>query len=190
MPAWFRKGPSPYQTPLAMIGAKSGDSVVVVSADDPALAAELACVTGLNGQTTVVDDDSSARERVEAAAAAAGTLIEFAAASPAHLPFDDGSRDIVVVSGLAAIDARSRDAVVEDVARVLRYGGRVVIIDGRRRTGLLGSLPSARPRLIGADVLSALDRAGLKARRLLAEAGGVAFYEARKAPPLAAPSGS
>ena len=81
MPSWFRQGPSPHQTALAMIGAKAGHHVVIAGADDPDLAAALALVTGLNGQTLVVDERSDAEALVNAAAAKAGALMDFLAAT-------------------------------------------------------------------------------------------------------------
>src|SRR5687767_4696563 len=51
----FRKGASPHQTAIAMIGAKSGSRVLVVGAGDAAVAGEVALVAGLNGHVLVVD---------------------------------------------------------------------------------------------------------------------------------------
>src|SRR5687767_14292998 len=98
MPGWFRQGPSPHQTALAMIGAKPGDRLIVAGADDPDLVAELALVTGLNGQTTVYDERNDARDLIEAAAAKAGALVEFAQSTIVNLPIDPGSADVFVLA--------------------------------------------------------------------------------------------
>ena len=62
---------------------------------------------------------------------------------------------------------------------MLRSGGRIVIVDGVRATGLFKPR-NVIPRLEKDDVLRALDRAGTRARRQLADVDGVAYYEARK----------
>lgn len=178
MPAWFRKGLSPHHTALAMIGAKSGDRVAVIGAGDPDLAAELALVTGLNGETTVLASEPDAQARVEAAAGTAGALVAFIEAGTTPLPFGPGSHDIVVFLNFGRIDAATRGPAILDALRVLRASGRVILIDGTRRSGLFGG--AKEPRLDAATTLAALTAAGARAERLLADVDGVAFYEARR----------
>ncbi|MCC7007242.1 MAG: methyltransferase domain-containing protein [Acidobacteria bacterium] len=181
MPSWLKKGLSPHHTALAMVGAKAGDLVAIVGAHDAPLAAEIARVTALTGQTIVCDSEDGAAERVDAAAADAGALVEFAPAPPTALPFDAASRDIVVVlSPLAELDEASQSAIVAEAVRVLRPGGRIVIVDGERKGGLLGGFRRGRPRLPSDAALRLLDRAGTRARRQLADVDGVAFYEGRR----------
>jgi SAM-dependent methyltransferase len=180
MPNWFKPGPSPHQTALAMIGAKAGDSVLVAGADAPDLAAAVAGVTGLNGQTLVVDGRADRAAVVEAAAGKAGTLVEFQQTAPedfaAARPFD------IAVVGLllAPMPEAARDSLVTSLVRAVRPGGRVVIVDGRRSSGLLGGLSRSAPRLAPAMALALLDTAGLRATRLLAESEGISFYEGRR----------
>ena len=177
MARWFRKGLSPHHTAIAMVGPKSGDRIVVVGAIDPDLAAGIALVTGLNGSTTVCDSDPAARERVDAAAARAGALVEFQEAPGPSLPIDDASHDVVVLHASATPDTARLN--LGEPLRVLRPGGRIVIIDGVRAAGLFKSrnAPSRRAK---DDVLRALDEAGTRGRRQLADVDGVAYYEARK----------
>ena len=52
---WFRQSGSAYQTAMAMIGPKAGDRLLVAGQAEAGLAAELARVTGLNGQ--LVNDE-------------------------------------------------------------------------------------------------------------------------------------
>jgi ubiquinone/menaquinone biosynthesis C-methylase UbiE len=180
MPSWFRKGLSPHHTALAMIGAKPGDRIVVIGATAPDLAAEIALVTGLNGSTIVLDENDE-RAIVDAAARKAGALVDFQQASSTTLPFETGSIDVVVLGvNLGTKDAGQRTAAVDEAMRVLRPGGRIIVIEGARSAGMLSSLRE-KPRRLGADeALELLDRAGYRARRQLADVEGVAFYEARK----------
>jgi ubiquinone/menaquinone biosynthesis C-methylase UbiE len=176
MAAWFRKGLSPHHTGIAMVGAKPGDRVLVVGALDPDFAAEIALVTGLNGSTTVADADASARTRVEASAARAGALVEFLAAPSAALSVPDASQDIVVIMASAFADAP--ELMLDEPLRALRQGGRLVVVDGVRASGLFRARGS--PRRSKDQVLGMLERSGAFARRQLADVNGVAYYEARK----------
>jgi ubiquinone/menaquinone biosynthesis C-methylase UbiE len=176
---WFRKGLSPYQTPLAMVGVKSGDEVVVVGAADADLIAQLALVTGLNGQTLVVDRPDE-RGRVDTAAARAGALVEFSDGSPAALPVAADSNDVVVIAvGLGALTADARAGSLAEAMRVLRPGGRTIVIEGIRAPREAGA--ADRPVIDDGEVLALLSAAGGRAVRTLATTGGRTYYEARKA---------
>lgn len=176
---WFRQGLSPYQTPLAMVGVKSGDEVVVVGAADADLAAQLALVTGLNGQTMVVDRPEE-RGRIDAAAARAGALVEFSDGSPTSLPLADGSNDVVVIAvGLGALTADERARGMDEAMRVLRPGGRTIVIEGIKSPREAAG--TERPAIDDGEVLALLTAAGGRAVRTLATAGGRTYYESRKA---------
>jgi arsenite methyltransferase len=179
MAGWFRKGLSRHHTAIAMIGPKAGDQVLVVGASDPELAAEVALVTGLNGTTTVCDPDASAQARVESAAREAGALVEFALATPTALQTPPESQDIVVVMNASQAVANGDPLVVlAEALRALRPGGRVIVVDGTRTSGLFRSSGPARHP---ADaILAMLEQAGTKARRQLADVDNVSYYEARK----------
>jgi len=179
---WFREGPSPLRTPLAMIGAKAGDRVLVLGAGDGLLAGEVGHVPGLNGRTLVVDPDEGAGPRVEAGAAKAGALVEFERAPAAMLPVDPQTFDIVVLNNqLGAATEGHRPLICAEAQRVLRAGGRLVAIESGPRSGLFGLLPRrSAPAIDHAAVLSLVGQAGFRAARLLAETEGVAYCEARK----------
>lgn len=166
-----------------MVGARAADSIAVLGAPgatEAALAAEIGLETGLNGRTVVIDVGPDARARVEAAAAKAGALVEFEWAPVTMLPLDAGTFDVAVVNRqLAALDGRNRIACCEEALRIIKPTGRVVVIEGVRRHGLFGLLPTTRPGLPPDEVKEALARAGAKAVRLLADVDGVVFFEAK-----------
>jgi ubiquinone/menaquinone biosynthesis C-methylase UbiE len=174
---WFKRGLPPHQTALAMIGARAGERVLFAGAAAADLAAEVALVTGLNGRTLVVDPAEGARERVERAAAEAGALVDFEAAPATAPPVDDDSVDIVVLAIEPGGSVADVDRTVAGAAlRVLRPGGRIVVRRPAKRAGLFAA--RAAP---DASVTDALSRAGAVAVRHLADADGVAYFEARKA---------
>jgi ubiquinone/menaquinone biosynthesis C-methylase UbiE len=177
---WFRPGASPYQTALAMIGAKSGDRALTIGQPDPQLTAELARITGLNGQTLVANQTPAQQAAIEAAAGAAGTLVEFGDGPAPRVPGDDASTDLVLISAqFAHTDPAIRTNWLAETFRVLRPGGRVILLDGARQTGLFAS--KSAPTLQPDMVIEWIMNAGGRAARQLAVADGIAYYEARKA---------
>jgi ubiquinone/menaquinone biosynthesis C-methylase UbiE len=180
MAGWFRKGLSRHHTAIAMIGSRAGDQVLVIGASDPALAAEVALVTGLNGTTTVTDPDTRARARVETAARDAGALVEFAPGTPTSLPVAEESQDVVVLmSSSDAVATTDATIVLAHALRALRPGGRVIIVDGARPSGFFRSA-GGPARIPASAMLTRLEHAGTRARRQLADIDGVSYYEARK----------
>jgi len=177
--ALFKKGLSPHQTALAMIGAKAGSSVLVIGASDLDLAGEVAAVTGLNGRTLVVDPDPGVAAKAEDAGGKAGGLIEFQRAPLAMLPIDADTFDVVVLPGLAAAAPGDRPPVVAEALRVTRPGGRVVIVAREKRAGVFGALGSS-PTMDSADATALLNDAGARAVRHLGSQNGVGYYEGRK----------
>ena len=177
----FRPGASPHQTALAMVGAKAGSAVVIIGAEDPAFSAEVALVTGLNGRTLIVVASADAQPRVEAAATNAGALIDIETAPPTSLPAADGAFDIAVVTGLAHASA-NLDEVVREAARVVRPGGRVVVIHGRKVGGLKKLIGSAAAETdpAGEGIVGALSRAGLRGTRKLGSEEGISYFEGTK----------
>ena len=176
----FRKGLSPHQTALAMVGAKPGSAVLVAGAGDLALVGEIALVTGLNGRTLVADPDPAAEARVNEAAGRAGALVEFLRAPLAMLPLDADTFDVVVLPGLAAQAPADRAPVVAEACRVARPGGRLVIVVQERRPGVFGAWSAGTPTFDSATAIGLLTSAGARAARHLASQSGVAYYEGRK----------
>src|SRR6187549_2737077 len=122
---WLKKGPSPHQTALAMVGAKPAGQVVVIGAADGALAAELALVTGLNGRTLVVDRAEDAKTRIDVAAARAGALVDHERAPATMLPLDTGTFDVAVINNVLDDAPSAANQIVGEATRVVRAGGRV-----------------------------------------------------------------
>jgi hypothetical protein len=169
---WLRRGPSPHQTALAMIGARAGDRVLFAGSPQPALAAEIARITGLNGRTLVVSATPETDAALQAAAEEAGALVDLARAFPSG----DVANDVVVLA--ISTGEVSRAALVEAYG-ALRSGGRLIVIAGARRAGLFAGKTDTPPPNADAIVQSLID-AGGRAARLLATAEGVSYYEARK----------
>jgi len=180
MPGWFRAGLPPHQTALAMLGAKPGQRVVFLGANEPGVAAEIARVTGLNGHTIVADTGDAARGRVEEAAARVGALIEVHDTDPSGVPESPGTFDLAAVTtAWLDLDGPTRAAIVAEASRLVRPGGRMVVMIAGGRKPVFGKPPNV-PRELADEAVSLLAAAGARATRVLAEVPGATYVEGVK----------
>lgn len=152
--------------------------------------AAIAAKVGLSGRVLAVVADAPCAARVDKASARAGVLVEVQVAPPTHLPADDGSFDLVIVDdadgSFGAMRAEDRGQVIRDAARVVRPGGRAMVIGAAPRQGIaaLFSRGSAGPSLAASGGASeALEAAGFRGVRTLAERDGFVFIEGIKPRP-------
>jgi SAM-dependent methyltransferase len=170
---------------VAMSGVKLGDRLVVLGASDPGLIAALAVRAGLTGRACVVDASAEVSAATAAAVERDGALIESFAAPPAGLPFEPAAFDVAVIRNvLGDVDAGTRRAAAAEVFRVLRAGGRALVVEDLPRGGLAGLMgrgggPDPRYAQEG-GAAAALGHAGFKGVRLLAEREGLRFVEGTK----------
>ena len=156
---------------VSMAGIKLGDRLLVVGCSDPVLLARLAVKTGLTGRAHAVDADEHTVARAAEIALREGALVETSVSPLAALPLEAGGFDVAVARDvLAQVPAETRPAVLGEIRRVLRPGGRCLLIDSSRRSGLAGSKAQYAPA-------AALEAAGFKASRVLAERDGLIFAE-------------
>ena len=148
-----------------MVGTRLGDRVLVIGGGDGRLVAAVGAPTGLTGRVTAVEPDATVANRVEVAATAAGVLVEVEAAGFDRLPFEDAAFDVAVVPMPAT--AESLGAALADAWRVIRIGGRAMVV-------ATAGVPES------AGIIAALGHAGFRAARLLSEREGLAFYESSR----------
>jgi ubiquinone/menaquinone biosynthesis C-methylase UbiE len=95
------------------------------------------------------------------------------------LPFGDASFDLVVINNRSGetLTAPTASSMLADCRRVLRSGGRVVVIDKGSASGLAALFQSRR----GSDAPDAaehgLQAAGFRAVRMLGDRDGYRFVE-------------
>ena len=167
-----------------MAGLKLGNRLLILGASDTALAAALAVKVGLTGRACLLDESA---DRMSAAAAAVereGALVESFTAPMSALPFEANAFDVVIARDvLAAMPPQSRAAAAAEVTRVVRAGGRCIVIDDLHRGGLSGLVGGQR----GEDgsrrsmAVALLTAAGFRGVRTLAEREGLLFVEGVKA---------
>ena len=183
---WWLKKASDEPLTVSMSGVKLGDRLLVVGCGDAELIAQLALKTGLTGRACAVDESAGRAARAATAVERDGALIESITAPWTQLPLESTSFDVVVVRDvLAGVDPHQRSPIVAEVLRVLRAGGRCIVIEGGARGGL-AALLQRRPN---AEYVSSggaervLSTVGFRAVRMLAARGGVTFVEGVKPTP-------
>lgn len=175
-----RAKPQPDQSAVAMLGIKPGNRVLMLGAHRPGLAGAIGRLTGLNGQTTVVDQGTDAEARIAKGAAAAGALVEFVNAPLTMLPLDNQTFDMAILpAGLAALGTQAPSVLAEAI-RTVRPGGRISICEPLPRPGLF-KLAQTVPLTDPKDVVARLTAAGLRAARHLGSLDGTAYFEAARA---------
>jgi ubiquinone/menaquinone biosynthesis C-methylase UbiE len=183
--SFFRRTGGRHDVPVSMAGLKLGDQFLLIGCGDGSLLAALAAKVGLTGRACAIDNARDRADRVRVAATKAGTLVEVEAAPPSMLPYDPGSFDLVVINDvLAAMNPNQRVGCLQETLRVLRPGGRCLVIEPAPRGGL-GALLAKRTTdayyASSGGAERALQAEGFKATRRLSEREGLAFVEGIKA---------
>jgi ubiquinone/menaquinone biosynthesis C-methylase UbiE len=172
--------------PVTMSGVRMGERVLQIGIDDPAIAGGIASTVGISGEAAFVAADDRAAAKVQRALEKAAALADVRVAPLDALPFGDAGFDAVIIHGasgtLASLSGDVRDRLLRECRRVLRSGGRVVAIDPGTHTGLSALMktgPAPEYAAAGGTV-AALEAAGFKPVRLLADREGYAFTEGMK----------
>lgn len=183
----FLKRDNPYLLVVSMTGVKMGDRLVQIGCAHGGRLAAVAGKVGLSGRAVLVAPDEASAARARKAASDAGVLVEIEVAPPARLPVDDGAFDLAVVDEtgglLAMMRPEDRVAAIRELVRVLRPGGRVVMIGAAPRGGLGALLTRAQsgpPFVASGQATIALEADGFKSARVLAEREGLVFVEGLK----------
>ena len=169
--------------PVVMSGVRMGERALQIGVDESSLVGAIAAKVGLSGHAAIAVADEGSATKARAAANNAGALVDVHVAPFDSLPFSDSDFDLVVVH-VGGIQQGLADgaglALLRDAFRVLRGGGRLVVIEGRG--GLMARI-RASGQVDPAAMLSALDAAGFRATRLLADREGYRFFEGLKREP-------
>lgn len=173
--------------PITMTGVRMGERLLQIGIDDPATAGMLAKKVGLSGASALAAPAEADAARARSAAAEAGALIDVQVVPWHRFPFEAGSFDLVVVHSvrglLASLPPEHRVGCLQESWRMLREGGRIIVIEAAPRRGLAGLLRGHRadPHYAAAGgAEGALRAEGFKPVRLLGELDGLKFTEGVK----------
>jgi ubiquinone/menaquinone biosynthesis C-methylase UbiE len=183
----FLKKGDPYLLIVGMTGVKMGDKFLQVGCAHGGRMAAVAGKVGLSGRAVVVAPDEASAERARKAAEDAGVLVEVEVATPTQIPLADDEFDLAVVDDTAGLFGTMRPegrvAAIRELVRVLRGGGRVLVVGAVPRGGLgavLSRTQSGPPFVASGDATKALEADGFKSVRTLAEREGLVFVEGIK----------
>jgi ubiquinone/menaquinone biosynthesis C-methylase UbiE len=178
---FFRKAPPGEPLPVTMAGVKLGNRFLAVGVRDPALITVLGGKAGLTGTACAVDADEHAVKKAAAAIEAGGVLANVIRAPWGMWPYDEASFDVAVVRDLLpTLTSDNRSRCVSEVLRVLRPGGRAVVIEPAPRGGFGALLGRQAVDLKYRGPLQTLKDEGFAAVRELAERDGVLYVEGIK----------
>lgn len=167
---------------VGMTGVKMGDRIVQIGCADGARLAAVAAKVGLSGRAVAIAPDDAAAARAQKGAAAEGVLIEILVTAPTELPLEDTTFDLAIVDDTNGLLSRMTDAdraaTMAEVLRVLRPGGRAMVVGSLGGRGLGTLFGSSAPTL---DLRPALEHSGFRFVRHLAEREGLSFVEGLKA---------
>ena len=179
----FLRVSDPHALTVSMTGVKLGERLAQIGCAHGGRLGAVAAKVGLSGRAVAIVPDEASAARASRGAADAGVLVEVETASLTRLPVENDGFDVVVVDDtgtrLSAMQASERAATVREVFRILRSGGRVIIIARGAPTGVAAWLRRA-PGLPPPDAVPELQTAGFKAVRTLAERDGLTFTEGIK----------
>ena len=183
----FLKKSDPYLLIVGMTGVKMGDRFLQIGCAHGGRLAAVAARIGLSGRAVVVAPDEPSAVRARKAAADAGVLVEVEVAAPTRLPLGDDEFDLAVVDDTAGLFGTMRPegrvAAIRELVRVLRPGGRVLVVGAVPRGGLgavLSRTQHGPPFVASGDATRALEADGFRSVRTLAEREGLVFVEGIK----------
>jgi SAM-dependent methyltransferase len=183
----FLKRQNPHGLAVSMTSAKMGDRLLQVGCAHGGRLGAIAVKVGLSGRAAVSVPDEASADRARKGGAEAGVLVDVEIAPPTRLPYERDAFDLVVADdtgGLfATLQPDDRVAAVREIVRVLRPGGRVVMIGAAPRSGIgaiLSRAPDAPPFVSSGEAMKALEAAGFRSARIIGEREGLAFVEAIK----------
>lgn len=174
--------------------ARPGDAVLDCATGTGDLALAFKRAVGPSGRVTGTDFCAEMLARAPARAAARGLEVRFELADVTKLPYPDGAFDVASIAfGIRNVDAPVQ--ALRELSRVVKPGGRVVVLEFGQPGGVFGGLFRAysrhvMPRLGGLITgdraayeylprTSAAFPAGERFLALMDEAGGFASREAR-----------
>jgi ubiquinone/menaquinone biosynthesis C-methylase UbiE len=96
------------------------------------------------------------------------------------LPLDPNTFDVVVLAQRTDLTHAIDAATLAEALRVAKPAGRIIVITGEKRPGILGTLQNTKPAPNPGQVIEALKSAGGVAVRRLAGVEGIGYFEARK----------
>ena len=166
---------------IAMSGVRMGERLLQIGMDTPLVTGLLAAKPGLSGESAIAVVDEAAADRARRAVSEASALADIGTYAANALPFERGSLDVIVIhnrSGQSAgVLSTEGSRGLGECRRVLRAGGRLVVLDRGTPSGLAAIFQARSSRGPAETTIKALQAAGFRAVRVLGDRDGYCFVE-------------
>lgn len=118
-------------------GAKPGSSVLDCATGTGDLALEFKRTVGPTGKVLGTDFNADMLSHAPAKATSKGLAVDFEVADAMHLPYADATFDVASISfGIRNVD--DPKTALSEMARVVKPGGRIVILEFGQPRGIMG----------------------------------------------------
>lgn len=180
----LKRPADPRELERAMAGLRFGSNVLQLDGPDPGLIASLQKSVGISGRACAVAVTAETEAAFQRSAAKAGALVEVVRAPIDDLPHADDTFDLVIIKRLlGGLPIHQRVSCLQQALRVLRPGGRCLVIDSAPRGGLGAVFARSggdRRYLAEGGAVPALTAEGFLMVRRLGERDGLTFVEGQK----------
>ena len=178
----FTRRGNPQTLVVAMTGVRLGERFAQIGCAHGGRLGAVARKVGLSGRAVAMVPDDRSAARAQKGASDEGALVEVEIAPPVALPAAADAFDLVVIDDTDGLLSGMRDAdrasAIREARRILRPGGRAIVVGRAARSGLGALLGRGAAPTV--DPVPALEANGFRAVRQLAEREGLAFVEAVK----------
>jgi ubiquinone/menaquinone biosynthesis C-methylase UbiE len=178
----LKRRDNPHALFVGMLDVRLGDRVAQIGCAHGGRLAAVAGKVGLSGRAVAVVPDEASAERARKGAQQAGVLVEIETGTPTSLPLEDAGFDLAVIDDtgglLSTATPETRAATLKEILRILRPGGRVMVVATAGRGGLAALFGSQQTRSV--DPEPWLESDGFRGVRRLAERDHLIFVEGLK----------
>jgi SAM-dependent methyltransferase len=168
---------------VSMSSVRVGERVLQIGMNDPDIARAIGEKVGITGLSTVVVPNETAAACVRSGEGLSAADIRIEPLD--RLPFDQDAYDVAIIHNaeglLMSLEPAVRDGAIREWRRVLRPGGRVIVLDPGTPTGIRALFGGrSRGSEASGQTVAALQAAGFGAVRVLGDRQGYRFIEGLK----------
>ena len=170
---------------VSMSSVRPGERVLQIGVNDPRIVHIIASKAGLTGLATIIVPNEASAQKLRGTADESSSTVEPRIEPLDRLPLEDSVYDVAIVHNteglLASLEVDVRNQAMRECLRVLRPGGRLVVLDAGKLSGMR-ALFGGGPKLDTAyeaagGTVAVLQGAGFTAVRVLSEREGYRFVE-------------
>jgi SAM-dependent methyltransferase len=170
---------------VSMSSVRPGEHVLQIGVNDPRIVQAIASKSGLTGLATIIVPNESSAQKLQASSGEGSSMVEPRIEPLDHLPLEDGVYDVAIIHNvdglLASLDSPTRDRAMLECRRVLRPGGRLIVLDAGRQSGMRAIFGGGHKRApqyeAAGGTMAVLQSAGFTAVRELGDRDGYRFIE-------------